>query len=64
LRAGLAFARVLHVKQGLVEWAVVTAVLVAVAAGVAVAFGDELRAAFGVRAAPASTSRAAAPPSP
>ena len=51
-------------KQGLVEWVVVTAVLVAVAAGAAALFRDDIRAAFGMRSSPAAASRAAAPPSP
>ncbi len=40
-------------RQGLVEYLLVTAFLVLAAAGTAAVFGDEIRAAFGVPAAPA-----------
>jgi hypothetical protein len=46
-------------RQGLTELAVLTAALVALAAGAVVLYGDELRAALGVRPPPAA--RAAAP---
>ncbi|HEX9402450.1 MAG TPA: hypothetical protein VF912_20295 [Anaeromyxobacter sp.] len=51
-------------KQGLVEWAVVTAILLALAAGAAAVFGHEIRGAFGVRPTPGAASRGAAAPSP
>jgi hypothetical protein len=50
-------------RQGLAEWAVVTAVLVLVAAGAAVRWREPIRAAFGVRPAAAAT-RGPAPGSP
>jgi hypothetical protein len=40
-------------KQGLVEWALVTAFLALAAAGAAHFLGDDIRAAFGVRRPPA-----------
>ncbi|WP_234945236.1 hypothetical protein [Anaeromyxobacter sp. Fw109-5] len=54
--AGLQLAAV---RQGLTELAVLTAALVALAAGAVVLYGDELRSALGVRPPPAA--RAAAP---
>ncbi len=38
-------------KQGVTEWALVTAFLALAAAGAVAIFGDEIRAALGVRAA-------------
>jgi hypothetical protein len=40
-------------KRGLVEYALVTAFLALAAAGAIAIFGDEIRAALGLRAAPA-----------
>ena len=61
LRGGPGSARVAAVmKQGLVEWALVTAFLVLAAAGATALFGDEIRGAFGVGPAPAAMPRAAA----
>ena len=51
------------VRRGLVEWAVVTAVLALAAAGAAHVFGDEIRAAFGVHP-PSSTHPGAASAAP
>jgi hypothetical protein len=58
-------------KQGVTEWALVTAFLALVAVGAVAIFGDEIRAALGVgsRARPAaratgSALRAPAPPGP
>jgi len=50
------------VRQGLVEWALVTGFLALAAAGAVAIFGDEIRGALGVRApaAPASAPRPAA----
>jgi hypothetical protein len=47
----------LSVKRGIGEWAMVTAVLALAAAGAIAIFGDEIRAALGVRPA----ARAPAP---
>ena len=41
-------------RQGIVEYAVVSAALVALAAGAIALYGDELRATLGVRPAPAA----------
>ena len=46
-------------RQGLTEWAVVTALLILAAAGAAVLWKDPIRAAFGVR--PAAADRGPAP---
>jgi hypothetical protein len=43
-------------KQGLVEWALVTAFLALVAVGAIAVFGDEIRGALGLRTAPAPAS--------
>jgi len=53
-------------RQGLVEYAVVSGVLVALAAGAIALYGDELRAALGVRPAPVAVRppRAAPPATP
>ncbi|WP_242371803.1 MULTISPECIES: hypothetical protein [Anaeromyxobacter] len=48
-------------RQGLVEYAVITGALVALAAGAIALYGDELRVALGVRPQPA-TARSAQPP--
>ena len=46
-------------KQGVTEWALVTAFLAVAAAGAIAIFGDEIRAALGVR--PATHAPAALP---
>ncbi len=54
-------------KQGVTEWALVTAFLALAAAGAVAIFGDEIRAALGVRpsaAAPSPRTAPAAPPGP
>jgi hypothetical protein len=43
-------------KQGLVEYALVTAFLALVAAGALAVFGDEIRGALGLRTTPAPAS--------
>lgn len=49
-------------KQGLVEYALVTAFLALAAAGAVAIFGDELRAALGLRPAASTSSPAPRPP--
>jgi hypothetical protein len=49
-------------RQGLVEYAFVTAFLVLAAAGAVAIFGDELRAALGVGSGAAAHGVAARPP--
>jgi hypothetical protein len=52
-------------RQGLVEWALVTAFLALAAAGAAHLFGDEIRGAFGVhRPSPPRVEPAPAAPAP
>jgi hypothetical protein len=51
-------------RQGLTEWAVVTAVLVLAAAAGALRHGDEIRAAFGVRPPVAGAAAPAYPSAP
>jgi hypothetical protein len=48
-------------KQGLVEYALLTAFLALVAVGALAVFGDEIRGALGLRTAPAPASSAPAP---
>jgi hypothetical protein len=47
------------VRQGLAEYALVTAFLALAAAGTIAVFGDEIRGALGLRAPPAPPSTAA-----
>jgi hypothetical protein len=49
-------------RQGLVEYAVVSGVLVALVAGAIALYGNELRAALGVRPAPGAARPAPAAP--
>jgi hypothetical protein len=49
-------------KQGLVEYALVTAFLALVAVGALAVFGDEIRGALGLRTAPAPASAPAPGP--
>jgi hypothetical protein len=49
-------------RQGLAEWAVVTALLVLAAAGASVLWRDPIRAAFGVRPPAAARGPAPGPP--
>jgi hypothetical protein len=49
-------------KQGLVEWALVTVFLALAAAGAAHFLGDEIRAAFGVHRPPPARAEPVAPP--
>ncbi len=49
-------------RQGLVEYAVVSGVLLALAAGAIALYGNELRAALGVRPAPVAVRPAPAAP--
>ncbi len=52
-------------RQGLVEWALVTAFLALAAAGAVALFGDEIRGALGVRPhAPAAAPAPRAAPNP
>jgi hypothetical protein len=49
-------------RQGLVEWAFVTAFAALAATGAIAVFGDELRAALGLGPAPAAVAPAPPPP--
>jgi Flp pilus assembly pilin Flp len=51
-------------RQGLVEYAFLTAFLALAAAGALALFGDEIRGALGLRAAAPASSAAAAPGRP
>ncbi|WP_242347022.1 hypothetical protein [Anaeromyxobacter terrae] len=51
-------------RQGIVEYAVVTGALVALAAGAIALYGDELRVALGVRPPPVAARPAPPPPAP
>ncbi len=51
-------------KQGVTEWALVTAFLALAAAGAVAIFGDEIRAALGVHPAPRAPAARAAPAPP
>ena len=49
-------------KQGLVEWALVTAFLVLAAAGAAHVFGEDIRVAFGIHRSPPARAAPLSPP--
>ncbi len=54
--------RVLPMKQGLLEWVIVTGFLALAAGGAVALFGDELREALGLRPPPAASGVGTPPP--